>query len=344
MATVTLNNLHKAYGQTIVLAGVSVDVQSGEYIVLVGPSGCGKSTLLRCIAGLESITGGELCIAGKRSNECAPRDRGVAMVFQSYALYPHMTVRDNMAFALKVAKVSKAERYAQVDEAAALLELTPLLDRLPGQLSGGQRQRVAMGRAIVRRPDVFLFDEPLSNLDPALRGHMRVELKRLHRRLGATIVHVTHDQVEALTLADRIVVLDKGQVQQVGSPRELFERPANTFVATFIGAPAMNLLSVVGDGETCRLEGLEHPLPVSGDGAFILGLRPSDLVLADSGIPGVVDVIESLGSEAMVHVAVGAHDVVVRAEEPVQVASGDTVHLAISTAHRFDSATGRRIE
>ncbi len=344
MATVTLDNLHKAYGETVVLDGVNVEVASGEYIVLVGPSGCGKSTLLRCIAGLETITAGELCIGGKRANERAPRDRGVAMVFQSYALYPHMTVRDNMAFALKVAKVSKKERYAQVDEAAALLELTPLLDRLPGQLSGGQRQRVAMGRAIVRRPDVFLFDEPLSNLDPALRGHMRVELKRMHRRLGATIVHVTHDQVEALTLADRIVVLDKGQVQQVGSPRDLFERPANVFVATFIGAPAMNLLPVIGEGETCRLEGLEQALPVSGTGAFTLGLRPSDMFLADSGIPGVVDVIESLGSEAMVHVTVGAHDVVVRAEEPVQVNSGDVVHLKLSTVHRFDGTTGRRLE
>lgn len=344
MATVTLDNLHKAYGETVVLDGVNVEVASGEYIVLVGPSGCGKSTLLRCIAGLETITGGELCIAGKRANERAPRDRGVAMVFQSYALYPHMTVRDNMAFALKVAKVPKKERYAQVDEAATLLELTPLLDRLPGQLSGGQRQRVAMGRAIVRRPDVFLFDEPLSNLDPALRGHMRVELKRLHRRLGATIVHVTHDQVEALTLADRIVVLDKGQVQQVGSPRDLFERPANVFVATFIGAPAMNLLAVEGRGDTCHLEGLEQPLPVAGDGPFVLGLRPSDLFLAQTGIPGVVDVIESLGSEAMVHVTVGNQDVVVRAEEPVQVQSGDVVHLGLSTVHRFDATTGRRLE
>ncbi|MFT6161045.1 MAG: ABC-type sugar transport system ATPase subunit [Myxococcota bacterium] len=201
-----------------------------------------------------------------------------------------------------------------------------------------------MGRAIVRRPDVFLFDEPLSNLDPALRGHMRVELKRLHRRIGATIVHVTHDQIEALTLADRIVVLDKGRVQQVGSPRELFERPANVFVATFIGAPAMNLLPVQGEGETCRLDGLEQALPVAGEGAFTLGLRPSDLFLADAGIPGVVDVIESLGSEAMVHVTVGDHDVVVRAEEPVNVVSGDAVHLALSTVHRFDATTGRRLE
>jgi len=343
MASVSLNAIRKHYGETVVLDGVDVEVSSGEYIVLVGPSGCGKSTLLRCIAGLETITAGDLVIGSRRANDLAPRDRGVAMVFQSYALYPHMTVRDNMAFALKVAKVSKAERYEQVEGAAELLGLTPLLDRLPGQLSGGQRQRVAMGRAIVRRPDVFLFDEPLSNLDPALRGHMRVELKRLHRRLGATIVHVTHDQVEALTLADRIVVLDKGQVQQVGSPRELFEHPANVFVATFIGAPAMNLLPATGLGGTCRIDGTEHPLPVAGDGAFTLGVRPSDIRLVAEGLPGTVDVIESLGSEAMVHVRVGEHDIVVRAEEPVTLRSGDTVHLAIEHAHRFDPTTGRRL-
>jgi ABC-type sugar transport system ATPase subunit len=344
MATLSLRGVQKTYGPTRVLERVDCEVGDGEYVVLVGPSGCGKSTLLRCIAGLEEITGGDLFIGDRRANDVAPRDRGVAMVFQSYALYPHMTVRENMGFALKVAKTPPDEIRRRVDEAAELLALTPLLERLPSQLSGGQRQRVAMGRAIVRRPSVFLFDEPLSNLDPALRGHMRVELKRLHRTLGATIVHVTHDQVEALTLADRILVLDRGAVQQIGAPRELFDRPANTFVATFIGAPAMNLLPAAGRGATSRIEGVDVDVPVAADGPYVLGLRPSDLSLGDGGLPGVVDVIESLGAEALVHVRVGPHDVVVRQEEPCPVRPGDAVSVRVGVAHRFDRDTRRRIE
>ncbi|MBW2254738.1 MAG: ATP-binding cassette domain-containing protein, partial [Deltaproteobacteria bacterium] len=246
MATVTLRGIHKSYGNTRVLEGVDIEIADGEYLVLVGPSGCGKSTLLRCIAGLEEITGGDLLIEGRRVNDLRPRDRNVAMVFQSYALYPHMTVRDNMGFALRVAKEPREVIDRTVGEAAAMLGLQDLLDRYPAQLSGGQRQRVAMGRAIVRRPQAFLFDEPLSNLDAALRSQMRLELKRLHRRLQATVIHVTHDQVEALTLADRILVLHRGVVQQVGTPRELFNTPANTFVATFIGSPSMNLFPAEG--------------------------------------------------------------------------------------------------
>ena len=253
MTGLTARALRKSYGATDVLTGVDFAFEPGEYIVLVGPSGCGKSTLLRCIAGLETITSGDLLLGGRRVNDVAPRDRDVAMVFQSYALYPHMTVRENMAFALTLRRLPAADIERAVQEAAAMLELGPLLDRYPAALSGGQRQRVAMGRAIVRHPSTFLFDEPLSNLDPALRAHMRVELKRLHRRLGATIVHVTHDQVEAMTLADRIVVLHGGRVQQVGSPAELFEAPANTFVARFIGSPPMNLLPVDTEHGTSRI-------------------------------------------------------------------------------------------
>ncbi len=324
MATLGFHELEKSYGDTRVLQGVDLEVGDGEYLVLVGPSGCGKSTLLRCIAGLEEITAGELQINGRRVNDVSPKDRDVAMVFQSYALYPHMTVRENMSFALRVQKRPKAEVDAAVADASEMLELDELLDRLPGQLSGGQRQRVAMGRAIVRRPSVFLFDEPLSNLDASLRHHMRVELKRLHRRLGTTVVHVTHDQVEALTLADRILVLNAGVVQQAGSPRELFDRPANTFVATFIGSPSMNLLSE--DGIT-------------------LGVRPTDISIVpiDDGREARIDVVESLGAEALLHTEIGSHSVVAQIREPVGVESGDVVGLRFDNVHRFDAETGARL-
>jgi multiple sugar transport system ATP-binding protein len=345
MASVTLSGLKKSYGATEVLTGVDLDVVDGEYVVLVGPSGCGKSTLLRCIAGLEDITAGELRIGDRVVNDLGPRARDVAMVFQSYALYPHMTVRQNMGFALSVARRPKAEIAAAVDEVAALLDLVPLLDRTPAQLSGGQRQRVAMGRAIVRRPAVFLFDEPLSNLDASLRHHMRVELKRLHRRLGTTVFHVTHDQVEALTLADRILVLEGGVVQQVGTPRELFDTPANTFVATFIGSPSMALLPATGLGATSRLEGVEGVVPVPAEGPYLLGVRPTDVRLGEGPLHGRVDVVESLGAEALVHVELGPKvRIVAQVPEPCGLSGEDTVRLALGVVHRFDAESGRRLE
>jgi len=344
MATVTLRGIHKSYGNTRVLEGVDLEIQDGEYLVLVGPSGCGKSTLLRCIAGLEEITGGDLFIEGRRVNDLRPRDRNVAMVFQSYALYPHMTVRDNMGFALRVAKEPKEVIDRTVGEAADLLELQDLLDRYPAQLSGGQRQRVAMGRAIVRRPQAFLFDEPLSNLDAALRSQMRVELKRLHRRLEATVIHVTHDQVEALTLADRILVLHRGIVQQVGTPRELFDTPANTFVATFIGSPAMNLFAARGHGASTSIEGVEGELDLAADGPFTLGVRPTDLTIGEGSLTGKVDVVESLGAEALVHLRLGPHDLVGQVTEPVSVRVGDEVGVRFNRVHRFHHESGLRLE
>ena len=263
MATVTLRNLYKSYGDVEVIKGVDLDIQDREFVVFVGPSGCGKSTLLRMIAGLEEITSGDLSIDGERVNDVPPAERGLAMVFQSYALYPHMSVADNMAFSLRLAGVGKAERYQKVREAASVLQLEPLLDRKPRALSGGQRQRVAIGRAIVRNPKVFLFDEPLSNLDAALRVQMRIELARLHEELKATMIYVTHDQVEAMTLADQIVVLDGGVVQQAGTPLELYHHPENLFVAGFIGSPKMNLLetkvaSADADGVGVTLPGGAH--------------------------------------------------------------------------------------
>ncbi len=343
MAGLSFDHIQKSYGDTQVLKDVHLTVSDGEYLVLVGPSGCGKSTLLRCIAGLEEITAGTLRLGDTVVNDLSPKQRNVAMVFQSYALYPHMTVRDNLGFALRVQKVPKGEIRSRVEEVAASLELTELLDRLPGQLSGGQRQRVAMGRAVVRSPDVFLFDEPLSNLDAALRSHMRHELKRLHRRLQTTIVHVTHDQVEALTLADRILVLNHGVVQQVGTPRELFDTPANRFVATFIGSPAMAILPAVGDGTTAKLDGLDTPFPSVQTGEFELGIRPTDWSIGEGPLRGQVEWVESLGAEALLHVELGPHRVVVQVPEPTSVKSGDVIQLGFKVTHAFDPATGERL-
>ena len=315
MAAITLKDLRKSYGATDVIKGVDISIETGEFVVFVGPSGCGKSTLLRMIAGLEDITSGTLTIAGKVVNDLPPKDRGVAMVFQSYAIFPHMTVRENVAFGLTIAGASKEEKAAKVAEAARILQMEHLLDRRPSQLSGGQRQRVAIGRAIVRKPKVFLFDEPLSNLDAALRMDMRMEIGKLHQQLGATMIYVTHDQVEAMTLADKIVVLKDGLVQQIGSPMDLYHRPANAFVAGFLGSPSMNFLDVdvvdvSGDQATVRNAALDpvtltirHPGIVAG-GKARLGVRPQYLSPdAGSGagvLHGKIVLTERLGAETIV--------------------------------------------
>jgi multiple sugar transport system ATP-binding protein len=297
MASLTLRSIRKRFGRTEVIRGVDLDVNDGEFAVFVGPSGCGKSTLLRMIAGLEGITAGELRLDGRLMNEVQPAKRGVAMVFQSYALYPHLTVRDNMAFGLKVRGVPLPDRMERVEAAADTLKLGALLDRYPRELSGGQRQRVAIGRAIVGEPQVFLFDEPLSNLDAELRVHMRSEIAALHKRLGNTMIYVTHDQIEAMTLADRIVVLRDGVVEQVGTPRELYEQPRNLFVAQFIGSPKMNILPL----SAVRLpEGWAVP-----EGAVSAGLRPEDLDIVTPGaglLDGTVVHAEYTGASSLVHV------------------------------------------
>ena len=322
MAKVTLKNIEKFFGDVHVVRSLDLEAHDGEFMVLVGPSGCGKSTTLRMVAGLETVTEGELCIGDRVVNDLSPRERDIAMVFQSYALYPHMTVYENMAFGLRIRRMDKADIDRRVREAAALLGLSDLLARRPKALSGGQRQRVAMGRAVVREPSVFLFDEPLSNLDAKLRVQMRLEVARLHKRLGVTIIYVTHDQVEAMTLADRIAVMHQGILQQCASPDEVYNRPANTFVATFIGSPAMNLLPVlpnVGDDDVllARGNGLNWrpPEPLAGqwaerlgDGggeAWTVGVRPQDFVVVDDASAAHasihVDVVEPLGSETFVY-------------------------------------------
>ena len=330
MSSLRFESLRKSYGDVGVLHGIDMQVSDGEFLVLVGPSGCGKSTLLRCIAGLETITAGDLYIGDRKVNDVPPRDRDVAMVFQSYALYPHMTVRRNMAFALELRKTPKAKMDAAVAHAARMLALEPLLDRYPKELSGGQRQRVAMGRAIVRRPSVFLFDEPLSNLDAALRAQLRVELKSLHHTLGTTMVYVTHDQVEAMTLADRIAVLEGGHLQQLGSPAELYDDPSNRFVAGFIGTPSMSFLDHV-------------------DEAAAVGVRPHEVrlgegVLEDGGpvFDGTVLVVETLGFESFVHVELAGGDKVVARVEGVPPRRGPT-RVQLGRTYRFDRSTGARI-
>ncbi|WP_313029010.1 sn-glycerol-3-phosphate ABC transporter ATP-binding protein UgpC [Brucella sp.] len=314
MATLSFHNATKSYGNVDVIQGVDLNIEDREFVVFVGPSGSGKSTLLRMIAGLEEITGGDLTIDGQNCNDVPPDERGLAMVFQTYALYPHMNVRDNMGFALKLAGVSKTERERKVEEVARTLQLDKLLDRKPRQLSGGQRQRVAIGRAIVREPKIFLFDEPLSNLDAALRVQMRIELARLHDRLNATMIYVTHDQVEAMTLADKIVVLRDGRVEQMGSPLELYHHPVNRFVAGFIGSPTMNFIDVKvkstgSDGVTVELSNgntVTVPVTAAGmepGGALVLGVRPEHLHPADDGIlDGEIMVVERLGGETYLYV------------------------------------------
>lgn len=340
MARIELKNIHKRFGNVEVLRDINLDIADGEFVVLVGPSGCGKSTLLRMVAGLEPITSGEFLIDGERMNEVRPRDRDIAMVFQSYALYPHMDVARNMGFSMEIRRAAVEERASRVAEAGKTLGLDKLLKRLPKELSGGQRQRVAMGRAIIRDPRAFLFDEPLSNLDAALRVEMRLEIARLHQRLGSTMIYVTHDQVEALTLADRIVVLDGGDIQQVGSPLDLYERPANKFVAQFIGSPTMNVLPVIGDAGGVRLaDGVSINLPHHPDaGAAIeLGIRPEHIDVVDPGsadLLATADVVEHLGSDTNVYANIeGLNPMMVRVHGNIPAKTGDRLGLRIRTEH-----------
>jgi multiple sugar transport system ATP-binding protein len=347
MARVTVESLRKSYGATEVLHGVDVAVEDGEFAVLVGPSGCGKSTLLRMVAGLESVTGGTIRIGAQVVNNLPPGARDIAMVFQSYALYPHKSVRANMGFALKLRGTPKAEIAQRVDRAATILGLTPFLDRYPRELSGGQRQRVAMGRAIVRDPQVFLFDEPLSNLDAKLRVQMRAEIKELHQRLRTTTIFVTHDQIEAMTMADRIVVMNAGRIEQVGSPLELYDSPVNRFVATFIGSPAMNLIPGTGRAGGVEAQGTLLPAAARApEGQPVLyGIRPEHLELADAGLPAEVRVVEPTGAETMAWLRSGGADVVAVFRDRHPLSPGQRVHLhpRPGKAHLFDPDTGRRL-
>ena len=348
MATVGIRNVHKSYGSTAVLHGVSVEIEDGEFVVLVGPSGCGKSTLLRMLAGLENITAGEILIGDRVVNKVPPKDRDIAMVFQNYALYPHMTVFDNMAFSMKLAKAPAAVMQAEVGRAAKILGLEGFLDRYPRQLSGGQRQRVAMGRAIVRNPQVFLFDEPLSNLDAKLRVHMRSEMKELHQRLRVTTVYVTHDQIEAMTMADKIVVMDVGYIRQAGPPLELYDRPANLFVAGFIGSPAMNLLhGRIEGGAFHTADGVAWPLPQQNapEGPAVYGIRPEHFRLAGDGMQARVVVVEPMGSETQVTLRIGETMVNGVFRERITARPGEILPVApqAAMAHLFSKETGERL-
>ncbi len=336
MGHLALKGIRKSYGDTAVVHGVDLEVRDGEFLVFVGPSGCGKSTMLRMIAGLETITEGELLIDGVRANDVRPADRGAAMVFQSYALYPHMTVAENMGFSLRMAGVPKAEREAAVAKAAEVLRITELLGRLPKALSGGQRQRVAIGRAIVRKPKVFLFDEPLSNLDAALRVSMRIELSRLHKELGTTMIYVTHDQVEAMTLGDRIAVFNKGRVEQLGAPLDLYDKPANEFVATFLGAPRINLLPRPGAQSSAAHAALWNAVPQLSANAAKLGVRPEHLHLCApaEGASAQVVLAEHLGDSSILHLRVEGVEELLTAKLPShegRVSPGQSVGL------RFDA-------
>jgi multiple sugar transport system ATP-binding protein len=353
MASVSVRNVVKAYGVAQVLHGVSVDAEDGEFVVLVGPSGCGKSTLLRMIAGLETITDGKIAIGDRVVNDLEPKERDIAMVFQSYALYPHMTVRDNMAFSLKLARKTRQEVDNEVGRAAEILALEPLLDRYPRQLSGGQRQRVAMGRAIVRHPAVFLFDEPLSNLDAKLRVQMRAEIKALHARLKATTIYVTHDQMEAMTMADRIVVMRAGKIEQVGSPLDIYDHPANSFVAGFIGSPSMNFVTgtVEADGALFLRDSdnVRWPLPPEaaafGNQTITIGIRPEHIEIGDGPMTGITQSIEPTGSETHVLVQVGATNIVVLTRDRLAAAPGSPLSLRpdVTKIQLFDATSGERI-
>ncbi len=356
-SNVQLIDVRKQFGTQCIINGVSLEVEPGELVVFVGPSGCGKSTLLRLIAGLESADSGQILIGGRDVTHAHPSERGIAMVFQSYALYPHMNVADNMAFGLRIRGMARTEIDRRVADAAAILQLDALLKRKPRELSGGQRQRVAIGRAIVREPEVFLFDEPLSNLDAALRGQMRVELARLHVKLQATMIYVTHDQVEAMTLASKIVVLNAGRVEQIGAPLDLYARPANRFVAGFIGSPSMNFIEVPTENVMRSDSGFELTLQqgnglalrrsgvASGDGPVCIGIRPEDLNAVTDGAPdvllrGEVTLAERLGGETLVHVRCGADQVIAKLAGDTPLRIGDAVTLSARSdrCHLFDAS------
>jgi len=347
MASVTLSGVRKSFGSTEVVHGVDVGVEDGEFCVLVGPSGCGKSTLLRMIAGLEEISGGRIAIGDRVVNGVAPKERDIAMVFQNYALYPHMTVYDNMAFSLKLAGESREETRVRVEEAALILGLMEYLRRYPRQLSGGQRQRVAMGRAIVRKPEVFLFDEPLSNLDAKLRVAMRTEIKALHQRLKTTSLYVTHDQIEAMTMADKIVVMNAGRVEQIGSPLELYDDPANQFVAGFIGSPAMNFVpGKVNAGGISVGAGIELPNPTRNlepGRDVLLGVRPEHLAVDPSGVPVEVVVVEPTGADTQIFCKLAGTDVTAVVRERHAFRPGEAVRLKPQLTYLFDPSSGARL-
>ena len=362
MARVTLRNVVKHYGRKPAVHGINLDIEDGQFVVLVGPSGCGKSTTLRMIAGLEEISGGEIAIGGRVVNDLPPRERSISMVFQNYALYPHMTVQENLGFSLKIAKRPEPEIAASVTEAAEILGLGDLMERRPAELSGGQRQRVAMGRAIVRRPEVFLFDEPLSNLDAKLRTQMRVEIKRLHQNVGNTVIYVTHDQVEAMTLADRIVLMRDGHIVQTGTPLNLFEEPVDSFAATFIGSPPMNLIDgVVGEDGRIRLgSNLVIPMPIKAQGragpgrAVQFGFRADDLYPEGHGIEAAgehvgidltVSLTEPLGTETLLFTSLAGVEVQAKMLNPRPVLPGECIpfRLALDSCHVFDPATGQAL-
>jgi multiple sugar transport system ATP-binding protein len=353
MASVDFVDVRKFFGQHPVIKGVDIPITDGEFVVLVGPSGCGKSTLLRMLAGLENISSGEIRIGGRVVNKLPPKDRDIAMVFQNYALYPHMTVAENMGFSLKLKGASRPEIEKKVAPAAEILGLAPYLDRYPRQLSGGQRQRVAMGRAIVRNPQVFLFDEPLSNLDAKLRVAMRTEIKELHQRLKTTTVYVTHDQIEAMTMADKIVVMHDGQVEQMGAPLEVYDRPANLFVAGFIGSPAMNMIKGRLSPEDPKLfltdDGIALPAPGASEAnkgrPLVYGLRPEATKLNGGGLSAEVIVVEPTGSETQVVTRIGQTEVTCVFRERVSARPGETIPISIDTGaiHLFDAESGRRL-
>lgn len=360
MAQVHLRNVVKKYGVLEVVHAINLDIADSEFVVLVGPSGCGKSTTLRMVAGLEAISGGEVHIGGRVVNDLPPRERNISMVFQNYALYPHMSVRENLGFSLKISKRSQADIDKAVDEAAEILSLTPLLDRKPGALSGGQRQRVAMGRAIVRHPEVFLFDEPLSNLDAKLRTQMRVEIKKLHQKLKSTIIYVTHDQIEAMTLADRIVIMRDGHIEQIGTPLDVFENPVNTFVATFIGSPPMNLLDgVVKEGQIEFADGTCLAVPPAYstyDGqAVTFGVRADNIMPVGHALPRgehmaevemTVDLTEPLGTETLLFTVLAGTEVQAKMLNPRPVQSGErmTFQIMLDKCHLFDADTGATLK
>jgi sn-glycerol 3-phosphate transport system ATP-binding protein len=354
MAPISIRGVKKSYGKTQVVHGVDLDIASGEFVVILGPSGCGKSTLLRMIAGLEAISGGTIAIEGAVVNRREPRERGCAMVFQNYALYPHMTVAENIGYSLKVAGIAKADRQARIEAVARMLQLEALLDRKPAALSGGQRQRVAMGRAMIREPKVFLFDEPLSNLDAKLRVQMRAEIRGLHRRLGATSVFVTHDQIEAMTLADRMVVMNAGRIEQVGRPAEIYGQPASRFVATFVGSPSMNMIDGIYQHGTVALFNGAVRIAVSADAsdgdAIGVGLRPEALQVVPPSTHGAlvakVDFIEELGAGRAIYADINGTPIAVVSTEPVHPEPGAEIGLLFDAAdaHLFDAASGLRLE